>query len=69
LKALSANGDHPLLAERNVRNALLLYWLDYDEAAVFKANAHPTMEEIDGTMHGNICCCGALTSYLVKQLN
>ena len=33
-------------------------------AALLKQKPHPTMEEIEGTMHGNICRCGAYPNIL-----
>lgn len=63
IEGLSETGDHPLQ----------LAWDEIDvpqcgycqagqimtAAALLKQKAHPTMEEIDATMHGNICRCGA----------
>lgn len=63
IEGLSENGDHP------VQQA----WMEVDvpqcgycqagqimtAAAFLKQTPHPTMEEIEGTMHGNICRCGA----------
>ena len=63
IEGLSENGDHPLQ----------LAWDEVDvpqcgycqagqimtAAALLKQNPHPTNEEIEGTMHGNICRCGA----------
>jgi len=63
IEGLSENGDHPLQ----------LAWDEVDvpqcgycqagqimtAAALLKQNPHPTTDEIAGTMHGNICRCGA----------
>jgi isoquinoline 1-oxidoreductase alpha subunit len=63
IEGLSETGDHPLQ----------LAWDEIDvpqcgycqagqimsAAALLKQKPHPTMEEIDATMHGNICRCGA----------
>ena len=63
IEGLSEKGDHPLQ----------LAWYEVDvpqcgycqagqimtAAAFLKTNPKPTMEEIDSTMHGNICRCGA----------
>lgn len=63
IEGLSANGDHPLQ----------LAWDEIDvpqcgycqagqimtAAALLKRNPHPSMTEIEDTMHGNICRCGA----------
>jgi isoquinoline 1-oxidoreductase alpha subunit len=63
IEGLSANGDHPLQ----------LAWDEIDvpqcgycqagqimtAAALLKRNPHPTIKEIEDTMHGNICRCGA----------
>ena len=63
IEGLSANGDHPLQ----------LAWDEVDvpqcgycqagqimtAAALLKKKPHPTNEEIETTMHGNICRCGA----------
>lgn len=63
IEGLSENGDHPLQ----------LAWDDVDvpqcgycqagqimtAAALLKRKPNPTMEDIENTMHGNICRCGA----------
>lgn len=65
IEGLSEKGDHP------VQKA----WLEHDvpqcgycqagqimnAAALLKSNPHPTDEEIDGAMHGNLCRCGTYT--------
>jgi aerobic-type carbon monoxide dehydrogenase small subunit (CoxS/CutS family) len=62
IEGLSENGDHP------VQKA----WLEHDvpqcgycqagqimtAAAFLKKNPHPTDEEIEHAMHGNLCRCG-----------
>lgn len=63
IEGLSEKGDHPLQ----------LAWDEIDvpqcgycqagqimtAAALLKRNPKPTMEEIETTMHGNLCRCGA----------
>ena len=65
IEGLSENGDHPLQKS----------WLEHDvsqcgycqtgqimnAAALLKANPHPTDEEIESSMIGNICRCGTYT--------
>ncbi len=65
IEGLSKNGDHPLQKA----------WLEHDvsqcgycqsgqimnAAALLKANPHPTDEEIEASMNGNICRCGTYT--------
>ncbi|RKD90007.1 (2Fe-2S)-binding protein [Mangrovibacterium diazotrophicum] len=65
IEGLSENGDHP------VQKA----WLEHDVAqcgycqpgqimqatALLNENPHPTDEEIENAMHGNICRCGTYT--------
>jgi isoquinoline 1-oxidoreductase subunit alpha len=65
IEGLSENGDHPLQ----------LAWLEHDvsqcgycqsgqimtAAALLKANPHPSDEEIESSMNGNICRCGTYT--------
>lgn len=62
IEGLSENGDHPLQKA----------WVEHDvpqcgycqtgqimnAAALLKANPKPSDEEIEATMHGNICRCG-----------
>lgn len=63
IEGLSEKGDHP------VQQA----WKEIDvpqcgycqagqimtAASLLKQNPHPTMEQIESTMHGNLCRCGA----------
>ncbi len=65
IEGLSANGDHPLQRA----------WIEHDvpqcgycqagqimnAAALLKANPHPTDEEIEAAMNGNLCRCGTYT--------
>ncbi|MDO9614568.1 MAG: (2Fe-2S)-binding protein [Bacteroidota bacterium] len=65
IEGLSENGDHPLQQA----------WIEHDvpqcgycqsgqimtAAALLKTNPHPTDEEIESTMDGNICRCGTYT--------
>lgn len=62
IEGLSENGDHPLQKA----------WLEHDvpqcgycqagqimnAAALLKRNPHPTDEQIDASMSGNLCRCG-----------
>ena len=62
IEGLSENGDHPLQKA----------WLEHDvpqcgycqagqimnAAALLKRNPHPTDEEIEASMNGNLCRCG-----------
>ncbi len=65
IEGLSAKGDHPLQEA----------WLEHDvpqcgycqsgqimnAAALLQSNPHPSDEEIDAAMNGNICRCGTYT--------
>lgn len=65
IEGLSEKGDHPLQQA----------WIEHDvpqcgycqsgqimnAAGLLKANPHPTDEEIESAMHGNICRCGTYT--------
>ena len=63
IEGLSKNGDHPLQVAWNEIDVPQCGYCQAGQimtaAALLKQNPHPTMEEIDGTMHGNICRCGA----------
>lgn len=62
IEGLSANGDHPLqLAWDEVDVAQCGYCQVgqiMTAAALLKKNPKPNIEEIENTMHGNICRCG-----------
>ena len=65
IEGLSENGDHPLQQA----------WIEHDvpqcgycqsgqimnAAALLKANPHPSDQEIEEAMNGNICRCGTYT--------
>ena len=63
IEGLSENGDHPLQVAWNEVDVPQCGYCQAGQimtaAALLKRKPHPTMEEIDGTMHGNICRCGA----------
>jgi isoquinoline 1-oxidoreductase alpha subunit len=63
IEGLSAGGDHPLQVEWNEVDVPQCGYCQAGQimtaAALLKQKPHPTMEEIEGTMHGNICRCGA----------
>jgi isoquinoline 1-oxidoreductase alpha subunit len=63
IEGLSENGDHPLqLAWNEVDVAQCGYCQAgqiMSAAALLKQTPHPTNEEIEATMQGNICRCGA----------
>lgn len=63
IEGLSENGTHPLQVAWNEIDVPQCGYCQAGQimtaAALLKKNPHPTMEEIDGTMHGNICRCGA----------
>jgi isoquinoline 1-oxidoreductase alpha subunit len=63
IEGLSENGDHPLQVAWNEIDVPQCGYCQAGQimtaAALLKQTPHPTMEEIDGTMHGNICRCGA----------
>jgi isoquinoline 1-oxidoreductase subunit alpha len=63
IEGLSENGDHPLQAAWNEVDVPQCGYCQAGQimtaAALLKQNPHPSMEEIEGTMHGNICRCGA----------
>jgi isoquinoline 1-oxidoreductase alpha subunit len=63
IEGLSASGDHPLQLAWNEVDVPQCGYCQAGQimtaAALLKQKPHPTMEEIEGTMHGNICRCGA----------
>lgn len=63
IEGLSENGDHPLQLAWNEIDVPQCGYCQAGQimtaAALLKQKPHPTMEEIEGTMHGNICRCGA----------
>ena len=63
IEGLSENGDHPLQVAWNEVDVPQCGYCQAGQimtaAALLKQNPHPTMDEITGTMHGNICRCGA----------
>lgn len=63
IEGLSEKGDHPLQLAWNEVDVPQCGYCQAGQimsaAALLKQNPHPTLEEIDGTMHGNICRCGA----------
>src|ERR1700712_1000568 len=63
IEGLSQNGDHPLQLAWNEVDVPQCGYCQAGQimtaAALLRQTPHPTMEEIEGTMHGNICRCGA----------
>lgn len=63
IEGLSEKGDHPLQVAWNDVDVPQCGYCQAGQimtaAALLKQNPKPTMEQIDGTMHGNICRCGA----------
>ncbi|MCW3113315.1 MAG: (2Fe-2S)-binding protein [Segetibacter sp.] len=63
IEGLSEDGTHPLQTAWDEIDVPQCGYCQAGQimtaAALLKKNPHPTMEEIDGTMHGNICRCGA----------
>jgi isoquinoline 1-oxidoreductase subunit alpha len=63
IEGLSENGDHPLQVAWNEVDVPQCGYCQAGQimtaAALLKQKPHPSMEEIEGTMHGNICRCGA----------
>lgn len=63
IEGLSETGDHPLQLAWNEIDVPQCGYCQAGQimtaAALLKQTPHPTYEEIDGTMHGNICRCGA----------
>jgi isoquinoline 1-oxidoreductase alpha subunit len=62
IEGLSENGDHPLqrawLAEQTVQCGYCHSGQLLQAAALLERNPHPTDEEIDQYMAGNLCRCG-----------
>jgi isoquinoline 1-oxidoreductase alpha subunit len=63
IEGLSEKGDHPLQQAWDEVDVPQCGYCQAGQimtaAALLKQNPHPTMDEIEGTMHGNICRCGA----------
>lgn len=63
IEGLSANGDHPLQIAWDEVDVPQCGYCQAGQimtaAALLKRKPHPTEEEINNTMHGNICRCGA----------
>jgi isoquinoline 1-oxidoreductase alpha subunit len=63
IEGLSENGDHPLQKAWEEVDVPQCGYCQAGQimtaAALLKRKPHPTPEEIDDTMHGNICRCGA----------
>jgi isoquinoline 1-oxidoreductase alpha subunit len=63
IEGLSENGDHPLQEAWNEVDVPQCGYCQAGQimtaAALLKRTPHPTADEIENTMHGNICRCGA----------
>lgn len=63
IEGLSEKGDHPLQKAWNEVDVPQCGYCQAGQimtaAALLKQKPHPTMDEIEGTMNGNICRCGA----------
>jgi isoquinoline 1-oxidoreductase alpha subunit len=63
IEGLSENGDHPLQVAWNEVDVPQCGYCQAGQimtaATLLKQNAHPTLEQIDATMQGHICRCGA----------
>ncbi len=63
IEGLSLNGDHPLQTAWDEVDVPQCGYCQAGQimtaAALLKRKPHPSTEEIDNTMHGNICRCGA----------
>lgn len=63
IEGLSENGDHQLQLAWNEVDVPQCGYCQAGQimtaAALLKQNPHPNYDEIDATMHGNICRCGA----------
>jgi isoquinoline 1-oxidoreductase alpha subunit len=62
IEGLSANGDHPVQVAWEAGNVPQCGYCQSGQimqaAALLKTKPHPTDEEIDSFMQGNICRCG-----------
>jgi isoquinoline 1-oxidoreductase alpha subunit len=63
IEGLSATGDHPVQVAWNEVDVPQCGYCQAGQmmtaAALLKRTPHPSMDEIESTMHGNICRCGA----------
>ena len=63
IEGLSENGDHPVQQAWNEVDVPQCGYCQAGQimtaASLLKQNPHPTMEQIEAGMHGNICRCGA----------
>jgi len=63
IEGLSANGDHPLQTAWDEVDGAQCGYCQAGQlmtaAALLKKNPHPSSEEINNAMQGNICRCGA----------
>lgn len=63
IEGLSENGDHPLQIAWDEVDVPQCGYCQAGQimsaAALLKRNAKPTIEQIENTMHANICRCGA----------
>jgi isoquinoline 1-oxidoreductase subunit alpha len=63
IEGLSEKGDHPVQQAWNEVDVPQCGYCQAGQmmtaAALLKQNPHPSTEEIEATMHGNICRCGA----------
>ena len=63
IEGLSEKGDHPLQLAWNEVDVPQCGYCQAGQimtaAALLKQNPHPSMDEIEGTMHSHICRCGA----------
>lgn len=63
IEGLSETGDHPLQQAWNEVDVPQCGYCQAGQimaaAALLKQTSHPTNQEIEGTMQGNICRCGA----------
>ncbi len=63
IEGLSENGDHPLQLAWNEVDVPQCGYCQAGQimtaAAMLKSTPNPTTEQIENTMHGNLCRCGA----------